>query len=159
MIYFGVNYYFSMQVEYYLTYINKSDDCTCVLSERKRSNRPVWPVKCPADLLTYLQKAVMNGVMPQAVGETEKRGSWMRRVWPVMDCVIIRPWRCRSLERNGLLCLLLLCQCNHSESRCYKSPAQHSCYWNSRTGWDEMCVCRNTLCWPGAVDWEERLAC
>lgn len=67
----------------------------------------------------------------------QKRGSVMRRVWPVMDCVIIQPWRCRSLERNGLLCLLLLCQCNHSESRCYKSPAQHSWCWNSRSGWDE----------------------
>lgn len=60
----------------------------------------------------------------------QKRGSVMRRVWPVMDCVIIQPWRCRSLERNGLLCLLLLCQCNHSESRCYKSPALHSWCWN-----------------------------
>lgn len=70
----------------------------------------------------------------------QKRGSGMRRVWPLMDCVIIQPWRCRSLERNGLLCLLLLCQCNHSESSCYKSLAQHSWCWNSRTGWDEAGV-------------------
>ncbi len=53
-----------------------------------------------------------NDVVTNAV-MSPNEGRVMRRGWSVMDCVIIQPWRCRSLERNGLLCLLLLCQCNH----------------------------------------------
>lgn len=126
------------------------------VSERNRSDRP-HSVSSSLPLSWCYDKSCNEWSDATSCTCDQKRGSEMRRVWPVMDCVIIQPWRCRSLERNGLLCLLLLCQCNLTESRCYKSPAQHSWCWKSRSGWDESF--RNTLSGPGALDWEKRVAC